>query len=342
MCLTSTLVLSMHAIAQPRRTIPLAVNTQVVHTSTWQPKIHVTGKLLAKDGIVIKSATAGRITHIYFHSGDYVKLNTPLLSLDTSILTAQKKILQNSLRLSQIEYDRKNNLYKKKALSKSDLDIATTHLKSDQAKMEQIAAELAQAQIKAPFEGKLGLRKVSVGDYLVPAEDIVNLQSTDPIFVDFEVPFANLAQLRNAHNVAIISQAYPKEEFSGVVVATESMIQPGTQSLTVRAKLNNANGKLVPGAFVDVTVFFGKEQAVLKVPQTAIIYSAKGEFVYVPDGKTVHKTRVTLGSRDNKSVIIKNGLTDGQQIVTVGGMKLYEGATIFVTQSHHPKQKVHA
>lgn len=314
------------------RDYPISVKTEIVKESTWQPKIHATGKLLAQHGIVVKSEISGRISHIYFKSGQTVKKGEPLVQIDSRVLLAQKKILENDMTLSKNEFDRKNSLYKKHALSKAALEVASTQLNANRAKIDKLNAELDQAHIEAPFSGKLGLRKVSLGDYLVPGEAIVNLQTTDPIFVDFDVPEANLKQLKIGQKVEIHTPAYPNESFKGTIEAVESLINPGTQSLTVRAKLNNTEHKLIAGTFVDVTLFLGSAKSVVMIPQTAVVYGANGDYVFKTDGKIAHKVQVKLGERTNKNVIIDSGLSPDDQIVTIGGMKLYDGAKIFTAR----------
>jgi len=307
---------------------PTMVNTATVTTSAWQPKIDVTGKLVAHQGIVVKSEIAGRITNIKFHSGDFVHKGDPLIQINADFLLADKKLLETDLHLSKTEYTRKKDLYKKHAISKSDLDIATAHLKADEAKIEKIDIQLQQTQVKAPFTGHLGLRKVSLGDYVTPGQAIVNLQAINPVYVDFDVSETTLSKLKKSQTVALHSPSYPNEKFQGTIKAFESIINPGSQSLTVRAEIANKNGYLIPGSFVGVSLFLNAKKQVVMIPQTAIIYSVDGDFVFKTDGQTATKTKVVLGARTNDSVIIKDGLTAGDKIVTIGSMKLFNGAKI--------------
>lgn len=322
----SLLILSHQSFCQEMP--PTAVNTIIVTTSEWQDKIETSGKLKAQQGIVVKSEIPGRISKIKFHSGDFVNKGDLLLEINAQTLNADKRLLETALNLSEIENKRKTNLFKKNAISRSDLDISTAQLKADRAKIEKINIQLRQTKIIAPFSGYLGLRKISIGDYIVPGQEIVNLQATNPIYVDFDVSEKYVRDLKKGQIIQAHSPSYPNEKFEGVIEAFESVINPNSQSLTVRAKLSNEKKQLIPGSFIEVSVPINEKKRVIKIPQTAIIYSSKGNFVFKTAGNTAIKTKVVLGKRTRDSVIISSGLNSGDKIVTIGSMKLYNGAKI--------------
>lgn len=327
------------AAAAPAKKPPVSVITDQVTTELWQPSVSVTGKLVANQGIVVTSEVAGRITKISFKSGDTVPQGAPIVQLNDQSLQAQKRMLSTDLELSKTDLRRKEDLYNKRAISKSDLDIAKARQKMEQAKIQQVDAQLKQLNITAPFPGRLGLRKVSVGDYLSPGQPIVNLQSVTPIFVDFEVPEFVFSHLKAGQRVNVKSPTYPGVTFSGNVHAYESLINPGSQSLTVRAQLSNDEAKLIPGTFVNVTLLLDTPKPVVMVPQTAVMYSAQGNYVYTVKNQTAQKVNVTLGERTQSKVIITSGLKAGEQVVTIGGMKLYDGATIIESKKKQSQPK---
>lgn len=307
---------------------PQVVQTQKIASVAWQPTHPSTGKTISKQSITIKPDVAGRVTRITFHSGEWVKQGTPLLQMNDQALQAQKKRLRSDLNLSQTDLKRKQDLFAKGALSKAELDQVIAQVESNQANIEQISAQIEQHHIKAPFSGKLGLRQISQGDYLSPGQTIVNLESMTPLFVDFDVPETLLKQINIGQKITVASSASPNTVVTGSIQALESKITPGTQSLRVRGQIPNSQQQFLPGTFVNVTLYLGAPKNVIMIPQTSVLYSIDGNYVYTVDGTTAHKKRIHIAFRTENAVIVQSGLKEGDTIVTVGNLKLYDGAQI--------------
>lgn len=308
---------------------PTVVDFAVAKQITWQPSTNVTGSLNAINGIMIKSETSGRVTKIYFKSGEFVQKDKPIIQIYPDILQAELQKAQAQLDLSKLDYDRSLKLYDKKYVSKADIDKARTDVTSNEAQVQQLKAELDQTLIKAPFSGQLGLRQVSVGDFLTPGSEIVNLEQLNPIRVDFSIPEIYLNQVKVGQTVNISSRAFPNKHFIGKIYAINSVVDPQSRSLDVRASIPNTEYQLLPGAFVEVKVLFGGPKNVLVVPQTAIVYSADKSIVYKVVNHKAVATTVTLGEKlDNDLVIIKSGLNRNDQIVSDGQVKIEDGANI--------------
>ena len=308
---------------------PAVVDFAVAKQMKWQPSAKATGSLNAINGIMVKSETSGRVTKIYFKSGQFIEKGEPLIQIYPDILQAELQKAQAQLALSKLDYDRNLKLYDKRFVSKSGIDKARTAVTSNEAQVAQLQAELNQTLIKAPFSGQLGLRQVSVGDFLTPGSEIVNLEQLNPIRVDFSIPEVYLSQVKVNQAVTINSRAFPNTHFTGKIYAVNSIIDPQSRSLDVRASIPNTQYKLLPGAFVEVNVLFGNMENVIVVPQTAIVYSADKNIVYKVINNNAVATTVTLGEKlDNDLMIIKSGLKANDQIVSDGQVKIQDGASV--------------
>jgi membrane fusion protein (multidrug efflux system) len=310
---------------------PAAVAISEVQAQDWQEQVHSTGTLTADQGILVKAEVPGRVTHIYFTSGQQVKQGAPLVELDQSILSAQLQLYQAQLHLNELQYQRYSDLYKKHYVSTSDYDTAAANLQTTKAQVAQVQAQLAQMLIKAPFSGKLGLKQVDLGDYVTAGQVLVNLQDIDPMRVDFSVPEIFLSKVAVGNTLLIRTNSYPNQVFKGQVYAFEASIDPNTRTLAIRAHIPNTDNKLIPGSFVDVTLLLGQSQKLLVIPQTALVSSLTGDFVYrAIEGKAV-KTPVVVQKRSNHQAIISAGLTLGDKVITDGQLKIpFDNAPIMV------------
>lgn len=327
---------------------PTVVQTITAHSKVWQNTINFNGSLSAFQGIMISSVTSERVTKIYFKSGQYVKQGEPLIQLYPNIIKAQFKKAEAQLKLSQADYQRALKLYKRKFLDAADLDKLQAKMQSDQADFKQAKSQLGQTLIKSPFAGKLGLRLVSLGEYLTPGTPIVNLQALDPICVDFSVSEIYLSQIKIGNKITLRSRAFPCEVYQGTIYALDSSVDPKTRMLGVRAKISNVNHTLLPGSFVSVTVYIEKAVPQIIIPQPAIVYSPQGNYVYRMINHKAVKTPVKLGQKltDSQVIIIK-GLKSGDVVIVGGQMKLFDESSVMTQQeaqkyfNAQKKQKVH-
>lgn len=312
------------------------VSTIITAYSTYQPSLDSTGTTQAAQGLTLQPETSGRISKIFFQSGDFVKEGTPLIELSNDILKAELALNQANLELSEHDYLRKKELAKKKVVSLSDLDTALATLKINQAQVASTKAKLDQTLIKAPFNGQLGLKMVSIGDFVTPATKLVNLQAVDPIYIDFSIPESNITRVAIGQDVLLTEQAHPDITFKGKIKAFESVMNQNAQSLTVRAEVSNANKALIPGTFMHVTVLTGQPQQVIRIPQTALLYDAAGNYVYRVINNKAVRTPVTTSIQTKQNIIISKGLTVGEEIITAGQLKLQNGAAVTVDRPAKP------
>lgn len=307
---------------------PTEVKTAVAKMQSWQTQIQATGTLNAEQGIMLKSETSGRVTKIFFDSGQKVKAGDPLLEINPDILKAQLNAAEAKAALTKGNYERALKLYERKVVSQQELDTALSNKHADEAAVAQIRAQLAQNLIHAPISGKLGLRLFNLGDYIKVGQDLVNLQSTDVLRVDFSIPGNKLYEVHPGDKVVIHYDAYPDKDFIGKVTAVDSAIDPATRSVSVRAEIPNSESKLFPGNFVQVNLYAGKSHPLVTIPQIAVIYEATGNYVYIVDKDHAVKKNIEIAEQSSNQVALKSGLSEGDVVVTEGQLKIGDGAPV--------------
>ena len=184
-------------------------------------------------------------------------------------------------------------------------------------------AALNNVMIRAPFQGKIGIRQVQVGDFVVSGDTISALQQLNPLWVDFSVPSKFLGKIKLGQKITLTNEAFPQQTFIGKIIAISPLANSDTDSINLRAIVNNPQNKLLPGLLVKVTQYLGKMNQRLLVPVTAIVYTDKGEFVYKVVDKTANLVPITLGSQVDQSLLVKKGLHAGDTIVVAGTNKIH-------------------
>lgn len=329
-------------IAKYRAEYKMPPTVVQIHKATkqpWQPTIEAIGSLSADEGVTLTTEVAGRITQIYFKSGTYVKANTPLVQLYPKIIQAELNGAKAQLAVDKVNLGRFTKLFKKGFYDKASLDKAKATVEGDQAKVDNYQAQLDQLTIKAPFSGRLGLRQVSLGDFLNTGDPIADLQAVDPIRVDFNVPEIYLGQIKPGYKITITSRAVKDKIYEGTIYAFNSKVDPNSRMIGVRAHVPNKNFALVPGAFVEVTAYIDKAQQPIIIPQTAVLYSLEGSYVYLMKNHKAIKTPITVGEKlDDNRIIVVKGLHAGDPIIVGGQEKLHDNDTV-ITQDEYEKQQ---
>ena len=314
-----------------RLTPPLVVEAIPAHLEPWQKTIEAVGSLSASQGTIIKAEISGRISGIYFRSGDNVKAGAPLLQLNPDILKAQLDAAKAQTQLSKADYERGLTLYKKKVFAKADLDKVSANYQIDLAKQAQNQATFDQTLIRAPFSGRLGLREVNLGDIIDPSKPITNLESINLLWVDFNIPGTEASKITMGSKILIHASACPNKTFVGTIYAVDSHIDNDTRSLAVRASLNNAEQTLLPGAFVDIQIKVGTPQTLVMVPETAVNTGDNGSFVYRIIHHKAVKTLVSIRfHEDGKIGLFSRDIYPGDQIISVGAFKVQENSVVIV------------
>lgn len=195
---------------------PITISARPAKTKTWHPYLSAIGNFVATHGVDIASQAAGIVTKINFRSGQQVSKGTLLIKLDDRIEQAELKNNQAQLKLSQLNFQRQEKLFKKGAASSSSLDASRARLQEMQAALEKTEALIARKNITAPFSGKLGIRRVNLGDYITPGVTmLVTLQALDPLYVQFYLPEHDLTKITVGQAVQLKVTAFPKKLFHG-------------------------------------------------------------------------------------------------------------------------------
>jgi membrane fusion protein, multidrug efflux system len=217
-------------------------------------KGEITGILRASHGVDLTTESAGLIKTIDFTSGGDVKKGEVIVTLTAEPEIAKLTSLQATAELAQITYARDKEQFSIQGVSRADLDADLAELKSKKADVLEQEAIVAQKIIRAPFDGRLGISAVNLGQYLDAGDKIVTLQALDPIYVDFYLPQSLFAHIRTHQTVSFKTNAYPNVEFEGKITCVNAKFNPATQKVQVEAILNNSNYKLFPGMSGTVTL----------------------------------------------------------------------------------------
>jgi membrane fusion protein (multidrug efflux system) len=307
---------------------PVPVEIAAVAKEAVADEVFAVGTLRSNEAVMIRSEIAGRIAAIGFGEGSAVRKGDVLFTLDDAIPAAELKDAEASLALSQRNFERARELFSRRFGTERTLDEARAALDSDSAKVELARARLGKTRIAAPFAGIVGLRRVSVGDYITIGQDLVNLEDLNPIKADFRVPERYLPALAPGQTLRVTVDAFPGRVFTGEVAALDPMIDPEGRSIAVRARLPNPDGVLRPGLFARVNLVLHRRAQALTIPETAVVPRGEERFVYRIDGDRAVLTRVDLGERRAGRVEVTAGLNAGDEVVTAGHLRLRDGARV--------------
>jgi membrane fusion protein, multidrug efflux system len=326
---------------------PTAVTTVIAKQETWPSTLSVIGTVAAIQGVTVSADLPGTVDKIHFESGQAVKEGDILVELDTRQERAQLANLEAQRDLAQVQFGRAEQLSKAGVISKSDYDNAAAQQKATAAQVGDIKAAIARKTIHAPFSGILGIRQISLGQYLAAGQAIVSLQALNPVYVNFGVPQQDTPKVAIGRNLRVTNADLPGAGFSGKVTALDSVISEQTRNIQVQATLANPGGKLRPGMYVQVELPLGQPQQVIPLPTTAINYAPYGDSVYVvgdmkdpKTGKTYRGVRqqvVKLGVSRGDQVAVMSGLNPGDEVVSSGTFKLRNAAPVQVNNSVKPE-----
>lgn len=298
----------------------------------WLPRAPAIGTFRAAQGVDVAPQAGGVIVDIAFESGQSAKQGDALVQIDDKVEQADLKANLATLRNAELALERQRALVGSAATTKANLDSATAARDQAAAQVDRTRALIAQKKIVAPFAGRLGLRRVDVGQYVSPGTPLVTLQQLDPMFIDFPMPEQRLGDLKVGQIVEVQVDAYPGETFRGKIGSIDARVSAETRNVLVRGEIENNEQKLRPGMFGNVSVLVGEARTVVAVPRTAVSFSLYGDSVYVvvPDGDALKAERrfVRTGDTRGESVAISEGLKPGDRVVTEGQIRLQPGARV--------------
>jgi membrane fusion protein (multidrug efflux system) len=314
---------------------PESVTSTKVEKMEWTASRSAVGTLVAVHSVTVASELPGTVRQIAFESGASVHRGELLVRLDTSTEEAQLAAAEAQSSLARTNLGRASKLREEGANAPSDLDSAQSSANETAANSGVLRATIAKKSIRAPFDGRLGIRQVELGQVLAAGTAIASLQSVTPIYADFWLPEEVIADVKVGQVVRLrIADVYPKDTWVGSVTTVNPEVDTSTRNVLVRATFPNPDGRLEPGMFADVEVVSGAARAALVIPQTAVIYAPYGDAVFAIEEKdktlTARQKFVRLGDRRGDLVEVVSGLSEGDVIVSNGAFKLHNGSAVIL------------
>jgi len=349
---------------------PITVASAVAEQAEWENTVRAIGTLEARQGVMITAEVPGRVTGLRFKGGQFVKAGATLVKQDVTTESSQRRQAQSALALAESNYRRVKPLYDKNVVSRADFDAANSQLKTAKAQLAGIKTSIAKKTIVAPFDGRLGLSLVDLGQDLSAGVPIVSLQSVDQMLVNFSLPQQELSRVSKGLPVRVSTDAIPGQLLNGKISAIDTQIDSATRSVTIQAEIDPTDNSaaLLPGMYANVEVVLPVNEAVLMIPATAVSFATYGDSVFIiepsdaepsdaanetetqaetnpdagsadenwyeqPEGLIVRQQFVQLGSRRGDFVSVVKGLEEGQTVVSEGVFKVRNGAEVILEEA---------
>lgn len=296
---------------------PEAVTSITVEEQRWESTLEAVGSLTASKGAILAAEEPGKVGAVLFESGDVVEAGAVLVELDVSVEEANMKAAEALRDEAEKALKRMEALKAANAISQREYDAALARYREAESGLDSMSGMMARKRIVAPFAGRLGIRKVNVGQFVTPGTEIVPLYVLDPLFANFSLPQSAVPSLAEGQPTRIITDAFPGEMFEGTVTAIDPQLDSSTRMIEIQATVPNPGERLRPGMFAAVTLVLPDVRSVLAIPASSVSYAPYGDTVYVvesmsaPDGKEYRGVRqqiVSLGRKrgdwvDRKSVV---------------------------------------
>lgn len=308
----------------------LQVEGIVVQTADFTNDLEVTGTIEANESVSLRSEVSGLVTSINFKEGSNVSKGALLVKINDRDIQAQLQEALTKQKLSATNENRSKQLLDKGAISQEEYDTSLADLQSLRSQTQLIRAQLAKTSIYAPFSGKVGLRSISVGEYLTPATAIATLSSINPLKISFSVPEKYIGQIKLNTDITFTTDGYAKS-FNGKVFAIEPGVNTQTRTLQIKALVPNPNDELLPGSFAKIKLALTTAKNAILIPNEAIIPVLKGKTVFVSKNGKATQIPVEAGTRTAESIVITSGLKVGDTVLTTGAMALKADAPVKVT-----------
>jgi membrane fusion protein (multidrug efflux system) len=336
-------------MATPWTQPPETISSAVAHPEKWQDTFSSVGSISAVQGVTLTPEIAGTVSEIDFESGAVVKKGDLLVKFDTRTEEAQLKAANAQLEWAKVSAERAHKLRTDSTVSQSELDQAEASFQQAKANADAIQAIIDKKTLRAPFDGKLGIRQINLGEYVDAGKPIVSLQSLTPVYADFSLPQQDLSQIKTGMVVRISMDAYTNKTFEGRLTAVNPNLDTSTRSARLQATLDNPDHLLRPGMFARIEVVLPDVQDVLVIPATAILSAPYGDSVYLIEQSTNAPTGtngpglvakqqfVRVGHARGDFVAVESGLKDGDHVVSAGLFKLRNMAPVVENNSIAPK-----
>ena len=319
---------------------PATVTAMEAGTALWRDSVESVGTLVAIRGAELATEVPGTVETIHFDNGAEVAAGAAILTLNSAPDRAQLEELQAAADLARQELERARRLVEQRNISESELDQRVSLLQQAKARVAAQQARIEQKTLRAPYAGRLGIRRFNVGDYVQAGDTVIALQALDSLFVNFSLPEQYSQQVEAGMPVEARLEALDGRTFAGTVTAISPVVDPNTRNFALQATLPNPEELLRPGMFARLVLPIGIELERVVVPQTAIAYRPYGDSVYViqeRDGALQLSQRfVTLGPVRGDMVAVEEGLDPGERVATSGLLKLDGGMPVKIDNTSPP------
>ena len=312
------------------------VEVVVVKPATVQEDLLAVGSLRSNESVILRPEVSGRIASIGFRDGQVVKKGQLLVGLDATVNEAEVAQYQAEYDLALSNQKRSEDLARQKFISSSAQETAASNAQVAEARLKLAQARLSKMRIVSPFDGVVGIRGVSLGDYVKDGTDLVNVEDVRNLKVDFRLPERSLSQIQVGQSVEVIADALPNERWQGQIEAVNPRIDANGRAVELRARLDNASGRLRPGMFVRVRVIVGERSGLL-VPEEAIVPQGEEFYVYKVVEGSARRVPVKIGVRRAAQVEIVEGIAAGDLVVTAGMRLTRDGQPVRVLPSANVK-----
>ena len=329
---------------------PVTVTVASATRETWESQLTAVGSLEAVQGVMVTAELPGKIVKIAFEPGSKVMAGDLLIQQDISSETAQLRAAETDVDLTRLNFDRAKKLLTDNAISQSQFDTDKAEFEQAVARRDDIRATIAKKTIRAPFAGRLGIRLVSLGQVLNEGEDIVSLQSLDPIFANFLLPQQQLAKIREGMLVRVSTDALSGETIEGRITAINSEVDAATRNIRIQATVANPGERLRPGMYASVAIVMPSKLNVLTIPATSVLYAPYSNSVFVVEKtqgdegqqpqKILRQQFVDLGEQRGDFVAVLSGLKEDDAVVSTGVFKLRNGLSVVVDNTLTPEFKL--
>ena len=328
---------------------PESVTTAKAEPTEWQAVRPAIGSLVAVRGVTLGAEITGTVREILFDNGSFVKKGAVLVRLDTSTEQAQLESARADAELAAVTLKRQRGLQPQGVSSQADVDTADAHAKQADAAVAALQATIAKKTIRAPFDGRIAIRQVELGQIVSPGTPIASLQSVSPIYADFWLPQQVIADVKVGQKVRMQTDIFHGASWNGQIAVINPEVDVATRNVRVRATFENADGRLTPGMFVNIDVLSNEKRKVIIIPATGVIFAPYGDSVYVVEEKkdqagkttTIAEQRfVRLGERPGDFVAIESGISAGETVVSSGAFKLRNGMAVAVNNAMAPSPEI--
>jgi membrane fusion protein (multidrug efflux system) len=316
------------------------IEAQTVNLGIVSKRINTVGHLRANAMVMIKSELSGRIAEVLFTEGSLVKKGDLIIRFEDAEYNAAIQVAEGEFEHAKSNFERISKLYEQKTASKKQFDEESARLKIAEGKYLQAKANLEKANIRAPFDGTIGIMNISSGAFVQAGTELVSIVDNKSVKVTFKVPEKNIHDVGPGQVVEIKVSAFKEQVFSGIVEAIDAKVEQESHSMQVKGVIPNPDNLLRDGLFANVSLIIGEKGNSMTVDEASVDRIGEIEYVWVVERGRAEKRRVLTGSRENGQIEIIAGLQPGQIVVTSGQIKLSDGAKVKISNMPDPSAKI--